>query len=78
MRVQLGDNVSNAAFSKLLLQIGDGDFPSEENLILIPTALTSVVNTLPELIAKIYRDVKSLQEKSTTWLCERAILTPKK
>lgn len=77
MRVHLRGDVSAGQFSELLLKIGDGEYPESEGKVTIPAGLGSVVTTLADLTARIYPDIADIKEKSTDWLCERAILTPK-
>lgn len=77
MRVHLRGNVIAGQFSKLLLQIGDGEYPESEGKVTISASLGLVVTTLADLTARIYPDIADIKEKSMDWLCERAILTPK-
>ena len=77
MRVLLGCDVSAEQFSELLLEIGNGEYPVVERKITIPSDLGLVVTTLSDLIVKIYPDIENIMQKSTEWICERAILTPK-
>ncbi|XP_076301721.1 uncharacterized protein LOC143219730 [Lasioglossum baleicum] len=77
MRVHLKGDVFAGEFSNLLLKIGNGEYPETEGKIQIPPNLASVVSTVDDLIARIYPDVHNLHSKSTEWLEERAILTPK-
>lgn len=77
MRVNLRGGVSAGQFSELLFKIGDGEYSVFESKIVILSDLSIVVNSLADLASKIYPDIENLMEKSTEWLCERAILTPK-
>ncbi|XP_071582556.1 ATP-dependent DNA helicase pif1-like [Temnothorax nylanderi] len=77
MRVHLKGDVFAGQFSKILLKIGDGEYPEMEGKVIIPASLGLVVKTLESLINKIYPDIADIKEKSMDWLCERAILTPR-
>ncbi|CAK1602904.1 unnamed protein product [Parnassius mnemosyne] len=77
MGVYLKGDVCAAQFSDLFLKIGNGQYPETEVKITIPPDLALVVSTVDDLITRIYSDVHNLHSKSTEWLCERAILTPK-
>ncbi|XP_077264817.1 uncharacterized protein LOC143898893 [Temnothorax americanus] len=77
MRVHLKGDVFAGQFSKLLLKIGDGEYPETEGKVIIPANLGLVVKSLESLINKIYPDIADIKEKSMDWLCERAILTPR-
>ncbi|CAK1593728.1 unnamed protein product [Parnassius mnemosyne] len=77
MRVYLKGDVCAGQFSDLLFKIGNGEYPETEGKITIPPDLALVVSTVDDLITRIYPVVHNLHSKSTEWLCERAILTPK-
>ncbi|XP_025414746.1 uncharacterized protein LOC112686595, partial [Sipha flava] len=77
MRVHLGEEKFAGGFSDLLLEIGNGDYPSFDEMITIPENLCTVVTTVQDLISKIYPDIAHIHDKPMEWLCERAILTPK-
>uniref|UniRef100_A0A2S2QXL1 ATP-dependent DNA helicase n=1 Tax=Sipha flava TaxID=143950 RepID=A0A2S2QXL1_9HEMI len=77
MRVHLGKEKFAGGFSDLLLEIGNGDYPSFDEMITIPENLCTVVTTVQDLISKIYPDIAHIHDKPMEWLCERAILTPK-
>ncbi|XP_071642971.1 uncharacterized protein [Temnothorax longispinosus] len=77
IRVHLKGDVFAGQFSKILLKIGDGEYPETEGKVIIPASLGLVVKTLESLINKIYPDIADIKEKSMDWLCERAILTPR-
>ncbi|XP_025421174.1 uncharacterized protein LOC112691234 [Sipha flava] len=77
MRVHLGEEKFASGFSDLLLEIGNGDYPSFDEMITIPENLCTVVTTVQDLISKIYPDIAHIHDKPMEWLCERAILTPK-
>jgi hypothetical protein len=77
MRVHLGEEKFSGGFSDLLLKIGNGDYPSFDEMITILENLCTVVTTVQDLISKIYPDVAHIHDKPMEWLCERAILTSK-
>nr|XP_023015484.1 uncharacterized protein LOC111504981 [Leptinotarsa decemlineata] len=77
MRAHLGGNESAGRFSDLLLKIGNGDFPSFDEMVIIPEILCTVVTTVQELLSKVYPDIIHIHDKPIEWLCERAILTAK-
>lgn len=77
MRAYISDNTAAADFSKLLLQIGNGQFPitSSPDTIKIPTALGKCVGNQKQLKDKVYPDLQN-NGKSPDWLAERAIISP--
>jgi len=77
MRVHLREEKFAGGFADLLLEIGNGDYPSFEEMITIPENVCTVVTTVQDLISKIYPDIAHIHDKPMEWLCERAILTPK-
>ncbi|XP_060871344.1 uncharacterized protein LOC132945589 [Metopolophium dirhodum] len=77
MRVHVKGDTSAGIFAEMLLKIGDGNFPSLECEITIPSNLCTVVSSLSELTSRIYPDIINIKMKPIEWLCERAILTPK-
>ncbi|KAL4083880.1 hypothetical protein QTP88_029196 [Uroleucon formosanum] len=77
MRVHLGEEKFAGGFADLLLEIGNGEYPSFDEMITIPENLCTVVTTVQDLISKIYPDIAHIHDKPMEWLCERAILTPK-
>ncbi|KAL4153295.1 hypothetical protein QTP88_001128 [Uroleucon formosanum] len=77
MRVHLGEEKFAGRFADLLLEIGNSDYPSFDEMITIPENLCTVVTTVQDLISKIYQDIAHIHDKPMEWLCERAILTPK-
>ncbi|XP_025425697.1 uncharacterized protein LOC112694448 [Sipha flava] len=77
MRVHLGEEKFAGGFSDLLLEIGNGDYSSFDEMITIPENLCTIVTTVQDLISKIYPDIALIHDKPMEWLCERAILTPK-
>jgi hypothetical protein len=77
MRVHVKGDTSAGIFTEMLLKIGDGNFPSLEGEITIPSNLCIVVSSLSELTSRIYPDIINIKMKPTEWLCMQAILTPK-
>ncbi|XP_050065737.1 uncharacterized protein LOC126554744 [Aphis gossypii] len=77
MRVHLGEEKFAGGFADLLLEIGNGDYPSFDEMITIPENLCTVVTTVQDLIPKMYPDIAHIHDKPMEWLCGRAILTPK-
>ena len=77
MRVKMGNNQNSAEeFANLLLEIGSGNFLNKDGLISIPQTMGTVVNSIDDLIAKIYPNIVDISQKSINWFCERAILCP--
>jgi hypothetical protein len=60
-----------------LLDIGNDDYPSFDEMITIPENFCTVVTTVQDLISKIYPNIAHIRNKPMEWLYERAILTPK-
>jgi hypothetical protein len=77
MRVYLEEEKFSGRFADLLLEIGNGDYPSVNEMITIPENLCTVVTTVQDLISKIYPDITYIHDKPIEWLCERTILTSK-
>ena len=75
MRVHLKGDFKAEEFSSLLLQIGDGKLKEEDGKVNIPNNLCEVVKDLKTLTDKIYPDLMNISDSS--WLKERAILTPR-
>ncbi|XP_023238175.1 uncharacterized protein LOC111637003 [Centruroides sculpturatus] len=73
-KVHLSGNTSAGVFPEVLLKIGDGNYPSLEGKIIIPSDLGTVVTSLSELTSKIYPDISNIKKMPTEWLCEHAIL----
>lgn len=73
----MGEEKFAGGFADLLLEIGNGNYPSFDEMITIPENLCTVVTTVQDLISKIYPDIAHIHDKPMEWLCERAILTPK-
>lgn len=47
-----------------------------DDLITISTSLATLVTSEEELIEHLFPRVENLQSIQSSWLCERAILTP--
>lgn len=77
MRVQLGDDLRAQEFCNVLLKIGEGSLPEIDNQITLPNTLGKIVSTETELIHAVYEDVAQILQQQNSWICERAILTPK-
>lgn len=77
MRVYLKGDVSAGQFSEILTKIGNGDYPSTDDMIIVPDELCTLVSTVQKLIDHIYPGISQIQDKPIEWFCERAILTPK-
>ncbi|XP_054285654.1 uncharacterized protein LOC129002107 [Macrosteles quadrilineatus] len=75
MRANIGNEVEE--FSNVLLKLGDGKLGNVDGTIDIPPSLGVIVQTQDELIEKVYPGIEDLPNKSSAWLCNRAILTPK-
>lgn len=77
MRARTGGNINAQEFSDLLLKIGEGTYPEEEGKIVLPNNLCRTVHSVEELIASVYGDQSQITNHENSWLCERAILTPR-
>jgi hypothetical protein len=78
MRAQLGGSATHAQeFSGILLKIGEGLLPEENGQVSLPEILGKVVASEEELICSIFGDLHSIPSQENSWLCERAILTPR-
>ncbi|XP_074115778.1 ATP-dependent DNA helicase PIF1-like [Cotesia typhae] len=76
MRVHLQLNTTAAEFSKVLIDIGDGNITEIEGKINISSILCDIVPDLISLTNKIYPDIDKAGVNCGSWLKERAILTP--
>ena len=74
MRVHLGGEESAGRFADLLLEIGNGGYPTFDEIITILENLYTVITTVQELISTIYPDIAHIHDMPTEWLCERAIV----
>jgi len=77
LREHLGGEKSASRFEDLLLEIGNIDYPSFDEIITIPENLCTVVTIVQDLISKLYTDIVNIYDKPMEWLCERVILTSK-
>jgi hypothetical protein len=78
LRAQLYGDEGSEAFSKILLDIGNGELPITSNSsISIPQSLCTVVYSIDELVKRVYPDLLNLNYKPTSWWRERAILAPR-
>ncbi|CAF1588951.1 unnamed protein product [Adineta steineri] len=79
MRVALQGDVSAGQFAKQLLEIGNGKIRADpaNGLISIPDSFCNVVKSVEELKNSVFPNIQT-HFKDHTWLCERAILAPKK
>ncbi|XP_043467393.1 ATP-dependent DNA helicase pif1-like [Leptopilina heterotoma] len=78
MRVHLGGEQGAQEFSNLLIAIGNGTLEEIDGSITIPTSLATVVTSQEELIEHVFPGIENLLTIQSSWLCERAILTPTK
>jgi hypothetical protein len=78
MRVHLLGDVSSGQFSKQLLLLGEGRIlpDPETGLITFPDNFCNIVKSIEELKAKVFPNIQ-LHFQNHSWLCERAILSPK-
>lgn len=77
MRAQLGGNSRAQEFSDVLLNIGEGTLPMDSGQVTLPETLCRVVPTMEEMIRLVYGDIRQITLQENSWVCERAILTPK-
>jgi hypothetical protein len=73
MRVYLEEEKFSGRFSDLLLEIGNGDYPSFDEMITIPKNVCTVVTIVQDLISNIYPNIAHIRNKPMEWLCERAL-----
>ncbi|GFR22424.1 ATP-dependent DNA helicase [Trichonephila clavata] len=76
MRIHLQHDLRAEMFSKLLIDIGDGKIKEVEGRINIPESLGNIVGDLITLTERIYLNIHQVGVDCSTWLKERAILTP--
>lgn len=60
MRVRIGENQNAQALSDLLLQIGDGTYPKEDELIRLRDDLCEIRTSLEQLIASVYSNLANM------------------
>ncbi|KAL0808880.1 hypothetical protein ABMA28_012550 [Loxostege sticticalis] len=77
MRVRTGGNTNAQEFSDLQLKIGEGTYPEDEGQIVLSNNLCHIVHSVEELIASVYGDQRQMTNCENSWLCERAVLTPR-
>ena len=77
MRVHLHNDLNAAAFSDLLLTVGDEKIPCthDTQTITVPEELCHIVSTEEELFDKVYDNLED-NHADIDWLMERAILAP--
>ncbi|GFR12426.1 ATP-dependent DNA helicase [Trichonephila clavata] len=76
MRVHLQHDLREEMFSKLLNDIGDGKIKEVEGRINISESFGNIVGDLITLTERIYPNIHQVGVDCSTWLKERAILTP--
>ncbi|XP_044591373.1 uncharacterized protein LOC123269604 [Cotesia glomerata] len=76
MRVHLQPHPQAEEFSKVLIDIGDGKIPEEDGKINVSCIRCDIVPDLITLTEKIYPNIDKAGENCSSWLKERAILTP--
>ncbi|XP_074115105.1 uncharacterized protein LOC141537825 [Cotesia typhae] len=76
MRVHLQLNSRAEEFSKILIDIGNGEIPEEQGKINISSIHCNTVIDLISLTNKIYPDIDKARINYCAWLKERTILTP--
>jgi len=77
MRVHLGGDNNTAQFSRILLDMGNGNILNNDGEVLIEPTFSTSVTGQDELIANVYPQVAQNLEKTDDWLRERSILAPK-
>ena len=76
MRAQVYGDATAKKFAKDLLDLGDGNFPTDADGLVDMHSLSTVVSNLDELIDHVYPNFEE-RHKSRKWLSNRAILAPK-
>ncbi|XP_047514655.1 ATP-dependent DNA helicase PIF1-like [Pieris napi] len=78
MRVELSRDETTGQFAKILLQIGEGTYPTDQTtgLIELNSDFCNIVTTEDELIDKIYPNIIQ-NYTNAEWLFQRAILATK-
>ncbi|GBP42624.1 ATP-dependent DNA helicase pif1 [Eumeta japonica] len=77
MRAQIGGNENAQEFSDLLLEIGNGVYPQEHGNVVLNENLCCKVSSMRDLISSVYGNATQIPTCENSWLCERAILTPR-
>lgn len=75
MRVQGGSHAQE--FARLLLKVGEGLLEEVDGQVRLPDTLCRIVPSLEDLIRSVYGDLSQVTQQANSWVCERAILTPK-
>ena len=76
MRAEYYGDATSKQFAEDLLQLGNGNFPTDAEGLVDMHTLSTVVSNLDELIDKVYPNFEE-RHKSRKWLSNRAILAPK-
>ena len=77
MRVHLAGGDQNASdFAEILLSLGNGAIPHDENDEIDMRQIGNIVNTTEELTERVFENLNP-KYKDLNWLCERAILATK-
>ncbi|GFY60504.1 ATP-dependent DNA helicase [Trichonephila inaurata madagascariensis] len=76
VRVHLQHDLRAEMFSKLIINIGDGKFKEVEGRINIPESLGNIVGDLITLTERICLSIHQVGVDCSSWLKERALLTP--
>ncbi|XP_074109302.1 uncharacterized protein LOC141534058 [Cotesia typhae] len=76
MRVHLQPNLKAEEFSKILIDIGNGEIPEDEGRIKLSYINCQNIPDLITLTDKIYPNIDKAGDNCSSWLKERAILTP--
>ncbi|GFX49356.1 ATP-dependent DNA helicase [Trichonephila clavipes] len=76
MRVHLHHDLRAEMFSKLFIDIGDGKIKEMKGRINIPENLGNIVGELIILTERIYPNIHQIRIDCSSWLKERADLTP--
>jgi len=78
MRLHLHNNPETERFSKLLLDIGDGEILRRTDYkIYLPESLGNFVNSIDDLVNNVNPQLHDLQDKSSDCIRQRAILATK-
>ena len=76
MRAEVYGDATSKKFAKDLLDLGDGNSPTDTDGLVDMHSLSTVVSNLDELIDHVFPNFKE-RHKSRKWLSNRAILAPK-
>ena len=76
MRVDIHEQQRANDFSKLLLTIDNGSLEETDGKIAIPQSSATVVTSQEQFVEKVFLGVQQLPSFSSSWLCDRTILTP--